>query len=309
MDRLRRVPARPRPRSARGRRRRCPGDEAGNVICRIPATAGETGTPIMFCAHVDTVEPTAPIEPVVSDGIVTNAHETILGGDNKAAVASMLEGVRRVLAENRPHAGIELILSVQEEIGLLGVKALDCSQLAARIGYVYDHAGADRRPRQRLPVAVLDRRDVPRARGARRHRAGGGPQRDRGRRARAGRDALRPPRRRDDGQRRHDRRRHRAQRRAPSAATCGSRCARAITSARSRRARRCSTRSRTRPTPRSASSRRPRRSSTGPTSCGAAIPSCRSPGRRSRAAATRPSCTPPAAAPTRTSSTRTASPA
>ena len=52
----------------------------------------------------------------------------------------MLEGVRRIVAENRPHAGIELILSVQEEIGLLGVKALDCSQLAARIGYVYDHA-------------------------------------------------------------------------------------------------------------------------------------------------------------------------
>ena len=136
---LRRVPARPRPGSARGPAA-APGRQAGNVICRIPATAGETGTPIMFCAHVDTVEPTAPIEPVVSDGIVTNARKTILGGDNKAAVASMLEGVRRVLAENRPHAGIELILSVQEEIGLLGVKALDCSQLAARIAYVYDHS-------------------------------------------------------------------------------------------------------------------------------------------------------------------------
>jgi len=117
-----------------------PGDQAGNVICRIPATAGETGTPIMFCAHVDTVEPTAPIEPVVVDGIVTNARTTLLGGDNKAAVAAMLEGLRRVVAENRPHAGIELILSVQEEIGLFGVKALDCSQLAARISYVYDHS-------------------------------------------------------------------------------------------------------------------------------------------------------------------------
>ncbi|HMG97952.1 MAG TPA: M20/M25/M40 family metallo-hydrolase [Gaiellales bacterium] len=117
-----------------------PGDEAGNIICRIPATAGEHGTPIMFCAHIDTVEPTAPIEPVLSGGIVTNARDTILGGDNKAAVASMLEGVRRVVAENRPHAGIELILSVQEEIGLLGAKAVDSSQLAARVAYVYDHS-------------------------------------------------------------------------------------------------------------------------------------------------------------------------
>ncbi len=117
-----------------------PGDEAGNVICRIPATAGETGTPILLCAHVDTVEPTAPIEPVVSDGVVRNRQNTILGGDNKAAVASMLEGLRRILAEGRPHAGIELVLSVQEETGLHGVKALDCSQFAARVGYVYDHA-------------------------------------------------------------------------------------------------------------------------------------------------------------------------
>jgi tripeptide aminopeptidase len=117
-----------------------PGDQAGNVICRIPATAGENGLPIMFCAHVDTVEPTAPIEPVVSDGVVTNARDTILGGDNKAAVAAMLEGLSRIVAENRPHAGIELILTVQEEIGLLGAKAVDCSQLAARVAYVYDHA-------------------------------------------------------------------------------------------------------------------------------------------------------------------------
>ena len=119
-----------------------PGDEAGNVICRIPATAGETGTPIMLCAHVDTVQPTAPIEPVVADGIVTNRHATILGGDDKAAVAAMLEGLRRIVAEGRPHAGIELILTVQEEIGLLGAKAVDCTRLAARIAYVYDHAAS-----------------------------------------------------------------------------------------------------------------------------------------------------------------------
>ena len=119
-----------------------PGDQAGNIICRLPATAGETGTPILLCAHVDTVEPTAAIEPVVSDGVVRNRHDTILGGDNKAAVAAMLEGVRRIVVEGRPHAGIELVLSVQEETGLHGVKALDCSQFAARVGYVYDHAAA-----------------------------------------------------------------------------------------------------------------------------------------------------------------------
>ena len=72
---------------------------------------------------------------------------TILGGDNKAAVASMLEGVRRVVAESRPHAGIELMLSVQEEIGLLGVKALDCSQLARAHRLRLRPRRADRRDR------------------------------------------------------------------------------------------------------------------------------------------------------------------
>jgi len=52
----------------------------------------------------------------------------------------MLEGVRRIVAEGLPHAGIELVLSVQEETGLHGVKALDCSAFEARFGYVYDHA-------------------------------------------------------------------------------------------------------------------------------------------------------------------------
>jgi tripeptide aminopeptidase len=122
------------------------GDEAGNVVCRIPATAGEAGTPILLCAHLDTVQPTTGIEPVVADGVVTNRLDTILGGDNKAAVAAMLEGVRRIVTERRPHAAIELVLSVQEETGLHGVKALDCSQLEARLGYVYDHAA---------PIGVL----------------------------------------------------------------------------------------------------------------------------------------------------------
>ena len=117
-----------------------PGDEAGNVLVRLPATPGVEGTPLLFCSHVDTVPPTAPIEPVIRDGMIENAHDTILGGDNKAAVASMLEAIAIVVRENRRHAGIELLLTVQEETGLTGAKAFDASRLAARAGYVYDHA-------------------------------------------------------------------------------------------------------------------------------------------------------------------------
>jgi tripeptide aminopeptidase len=110
----------------------------GNVFARIEGTA--EGTPIFLCAHLDTVPPEGPIEPVVTDGVVRNAAGTILGADNKAAVAAMLDGARRLLAENRPHAGLELLFTPKEEVGLLGAGAFDHSRLHARVGFVYDQA-------------------------------------------------------------------------------------------------------------------------------------------------------------------------
>ena len=114
------------------------GSTIGNVYARV--AGGDGGTPLFFCAHLDTVPPTGAIEPVVEDGVVRNAAGTILGADNKSAVATMLEATRRVLAENRPHAGIELLFTPKEEVGLLGAAAFDHRRLAARVGYVYDQA-------------------------------------------------------------------------------------------------------------------------------------------------------------------------
>src|SRR5947207_2413052 len=114
------------------------GSNIGNVYCGLEATDG--GNPIFLCAHLDTVPPEGPIEPVIDDGVIRNAAGTILGADNKSAVAAMLEGARRVLAENRPHAGIELLFTPKEEVGLLGAAAFDHERLHARLGYVYDQA-------------------------------------------------------------------------------------------------------------------------------------------------------------------------
>ena len=111
----------------------------GNLLCRIEPS-GE-GTPLFFCAHLYTVPPEGQIEPVVEDGVVRNAGGTILGADNKAAVAAMLVATRRIVAENRPHGGIELLFTPKEEVGLRGAEAFDPERLHARLGYVYDHAG------------------------------------------------------------------------------------------------------------------------------------------------------------------------
>jgi tripeptide aminopeptidase len=115
------------------------GSNAGNLYARIEPT-GESGTPLFFCAHLDTVPPQAAIEPVVEDGVIRNAAGTILGADNKAAVAVMLEATRRLLSENRPHGGVELLFTPKEEVGLHGAAAFDHEQLQARVGYVYDQA-------------------------------------------------------------------------------------------------------------------------------------------------------------------------
>ena len=115
------------------------GSTAGNLYTRLAPTAA--GTPIFLCAHLDTVPPEAAVEPVVGDdGIVRNAAGTILGADNKAAVAVMLEAVRRVVEQRRPHAGIELLFTPKEEVGLLGAGAFDAARLEATVGYVYDQA-------------------------------------------------------------------------------------------------------------------------------------------------------------------------
>ncbi|MBA3736096.1 MAG: M20/M25/M40 family metallo-hydrolase [Actinobacteria bacterium] len=114
------------------------GSNIGNLYCRLEPTDG--GSPIFLCAHLDTVPPTAAIEPVLEDGVIRNSAGTILGADNKSAVAAMLEGARRVLAENRPHGGIELLFTPKEEVGLLGAAAFDHERLHAHLGYVYDQA-------------------------------------------------------------------------------------------------------------------------------------------------------------------------
>jgi tripeptide aminopeptidase len=71
---------------------------------------------------------------------VRNSGGTILGADNKSAVAVMLDATRRLVAENRPHAGVELLFTPKEEVGLLGAAAFDHERFRARVGYVYDQA-------------------------------------------------------------------------------------------------------------------------------------------------------------------------
>jgi tripeptide aminopeptidase len=116
------------------------GSDIGNIHVALPPPEGGGGVPIFLNAHLDTVPPTGPIDPEVRNGVVVNRHDTILGADNKAAVAVMLAAVGVLVRGGRPHAGVELVLTPMEEVGLRGAKAFDTSRLRAKVGYCYDHA-------------------------------------------------------------------------------------------------------------------------------------------------------------------------
>jgi tripeptide aminopeptidase len=113
------------------------GAECGNLLARLP---GRGERSILLCGHLDTVDDGGvPIEPVVVDEGWENANAGILGADNKAAVAVMLELARRCSVEGSP-VGVELLFTVSEENALAGAKAFDASVLQSEFGYVFDHA-------------------------------------------------------------------------------------------------------------------------------------------------------------------------
>jgi tripeptide aminopeptidase len=112
---------------------------AGNLLARLPGLEDQW---VMFCAHLDTVPHAGRIEVLWGpDGVFRSAGETILGADNKAAVAVFMELVARAAESvGGPPVGIELLLTVAEEQGLRGAKAFDVSALRSRCGFVLDHA-------------------------------------------------------------------------------------------------------------------------------------------------------------------------
>jgi len=110
-------------------------DAYGNLIGRFPARGCEGKEAILLSCHADTVKPGKGIEPVIVDGVIRSQGETILGADDKAGIAEVLEAVR--VATVMPP--VEFAVSRQEEVGLHGVKNLDFSKLKAKKGFLMDN--------------------------------------------------------------------------------------------------------------------------------------------------------------------------
>ena len=113
------------------------GGNVGNLIAFKKGSLPNVPA-LFFSAHFDTVEPTPGLEPVFDGDIIRSTGETILGADDKSGLAPIFEAMRILEEQKIPHGDIQLLLTICEEIGLVGAKHLDPARIKARFGYVLD---------------------------------------------------------------------------------------------------------------------------------------------------------------------------
>ena len=126
------------------------GGDCGNLLLRFPGDhPGRPG--LIICTHLDTILPTDQLEVVEKEGIFYSAGETILGADDRAGVAAMLECARALVEEGGSPIPLEFLFTVGEEAGLLGAKALQPGWLRGKLLYVLDSDGPVGRIVNRAP--------------------------------------------------------------------------------------------------------------------------------------------------------------
>ena len=118
----------------------CAFDAFGNLIARVPAKGCEGKPPVLFSCHGDTVKPGKGIQPVIVEGVIRSGGDTILGADDKAGIAELYHAVRTAAR----HPQLEIVVTREEELGLIGASHLDTSQLQAKTGFVLDSDAFDR---------------------------------------------------------------------------------------------------------------------------------------------------------------------
>lgn len=103
------------------------GGNVGNVLAyKAGSCAGKS---LLFCAHMDTVAPGNHVKPIVEDGVIRSDGSTVLGGDDKAGIAAILEAAAALEESGASHGPVQIVFTVAEEIGLLGAKYIELAQL------------------------------------------------------------------------------------------------------------------------------------------------------------------------------------
>ena len=112
------------------------GSDTGNLIARLKGTCAAPA--LLLNAHMDTVQPGEGVSVQFADGVFTSDGRTILGADDKSAIAVILETLCVLKEKGLAHGPLEIALTVCEETGLAGAKNLDFSQFEASFGFTLD---------------------------------------------------------------------------------------------------------------------------------------------------------------------------
>lgn len=116
------------------------GGSCGNLYCYVDGAADLP--PLLFSAHMDTVEPSRGKRAVTdADGVIRSAGDTVLGADDCAGLAAILEALTALRASGLPHRPLELLFSAAEEPYCRGVRQFDFAALRSREAYVFDLTG------------------------------------------------------------------------------------------------------------------------------------------------------------------------
>jgi len=113
--------------------------ESFNLVIRISGDGKRT--PILLSGHMDTVTPCDKIRTVVSETKISSDGTTVLGSDDKAAIAMFIEAFEHIKENKISHGPVEILLTCAEELGLKGIKGFDLSVLNSKYGFVFDSSG------------------------------------------------------------------------------------------------------------------------------------------------------------------------
>jgi tripeptide aminopeptidase len=115
------------------------GGNSGNLIARREGTA--PGAALMFSCHMDRVAPGFGIKPRIEGDFIVSDGTTVLGADDAAGLAALVEAITVIRERNIPYPPLEIVLTVAEELALLGSSLLDMDRITSRCGFVLDAGG------------------------------------------------------------------------------------------------------------------------------------------------------------------------
>jgi len=117
------------------------GGECGNLVVRVDGAGGSGTRPLIYSAHLDTVEPGREVVLLEDEETFTSDGRTVLGADDKAGLAAIMAAVEALAAKGARHGPLEVVLTVQEELGLAGARNLDFSLVDGNRAVVLDGSG------------------------------------------------------------------------------------------------------------------------------------------------------------------------